>query len=78
MAAALALREHGATDNDLARRLGGDDRVPLSTAQIEDLLSRSADFVGLAADQVDRFSRRVDDLVAKWPAANQVEKSPLL
>ncbi len=78
VAAALALREHGATDNDLARRLGGDDRVPLSTDQIEDLLSRSADFVGLAADQVDRFSRRVDDLVARWPAANQVEKSPLL
>ncbi len=78
VAAALALREQGATENDLVQRLGGDDRVPLSTAEIEELLSRGADFVGLAADQVDRFSRRVDDVVARWPAAGEVEKSPLL
>ena len=52
--------------------------MPLSTAEIEELLSRGADFVGLAADQVDRFSRRVDDAVARWPAAAEVEKSPLL
>ena len=78
VAAALALREQGATENDLARRLGGDGRVPLSTAWIEELLSRSADYVGLAADQVDRFSDRVDDLVARWPEAREVEKGPLL
>ena len=77
VAAALALREQGATENDLVQRLGGDDRVPLSTAEIEELLSRGADFVGLAADQVDRFSRRVDDVVARWPAAAEVE-NPLL
>ena len=78
VAVALAMREQGAVENDLALRLGGDDRVPLRTAQIEDLLSRSADYVGLAPEQVDRFSGRVRDLVARWPGANQVEKSPLL
>ena len=78
VAAALAMREQGATENDLARRLGGDDRVPLTTARIEDLLSRGADYVGLAAGQVDRFSSRVGDLVARWPEAKAGEKSPIL
>ena len=78
VAAALAMREEGATDNDLVRRLGEDSRVPLSAATIGDILSRSTDFVGLAADQVTGFSRRVDELVARCPASRDIVKDRLL
>lgn len=78
VAAALALRESGARENDLAWRLGQDPRVPLSREEIEQLLARSADFVGLAAPQVDGFARQVDGLVARWPASKDVVKSRLL
>jgi adenylosuccinate lyase len=77
VAAALAMRE-GAFDNDLARRLGEDGRIPLSAAEIADVLSHSADFVGLAGPQVDAFSAQVDDLVNRYPEAQTVVKSRLL
>lgn len=77
VAAALAMRQ-GATDNDLSLRLGEDQRVPLTQEQIENVLSRSADFVGLAGPQVDAFSRSVDDCLRRHPDANRVVKSRLL
>jgi adenylosuccinate lyase len=77
IAAALAMREEAA-DNDLAQRLGADDRVPLQTAQVMEVLSHSADFIGLAGPQVDTFSRQVDDLVERYPEAGTIVKSRLL
>ncbi len=77
IAAALAMREEAA-DNDLAQRLGTDDRMPLQTAQVMEVLSRSADLIGLAGPQVDAFSRQVDDLVERYPEASTVVKSRLL
>jgi adenylosuccinate lyase len=77
VAAALALRA-GGTDNDLAERLGGDERIPLSAGQIGQVLSRSADFVGLAREQVDRFSADVDAAVQRHPGAADIVKSRLL
>jgi adenylosuccinate lyase len=77
VSSALALRE-GAEHNDLSRRLGEDDRVPLSAAEIDEVLSHSADFVGLAGPQVDTFSRQVDDLIGRYPDAERVVKSRLL
>lgn len=77
VAAALALRA-GGTDNDLAERLGDDDRIPLSAEQIGQVLSRSADFVGLAREQVDGFSAEVDAAVERHPGAAGIVKSRLL
>jgi adenylosuccinate lyase len=77
VAAARAMRA-GSADNDMARRLGEDLRIPLSTAEIADVLSHSADFVGLAGPQVDAFSLQVDDLVNRHPEAQTVVKSRLL
>ncbi len=77
VAAALAMRA-GAIDNDLSHRLGEDARVPLSMAEIADILSHSADFIGLAGPQVDAFSRQVDDLVKRHPDAQTIVKSRLL
>lgn len=77
VAAALALRE-GAVDNDLSRRLGADDRVPLSAAEIDNVLARGTDFIGLAGPQVDAFSRQVDDLIQRHPDAQTIVKNRLL
>lgn len=77
VAAALSMRE-GVVGNDLPRRLGDDDRVPLSEVEIDDILSRSADFIGLAGPQVDTFSRQVDELVGRHPEAENIVKSRLL
>lgn len=77
VAAALAMREQAA-DNDLSRRLGADGRVPLSAAEIDDVLSRSADFIGLAGPQVDAFAQQVHDLVGRYPEAGNIVKSRLL
>lgn len=63
VAVALALRESGAEGNDLNERLGADDRIPLDTAAIEDLMKDSASFVGAAADQVDAFVAEVGRVV---------------
>ncbi|SVE24197.1 uncharacterized protein METZ01_LOCUS477051, partial [marine metagenome] len=59
-------------------RLGDDGRVPLSEVEIDDILSRSADFIGLAGPQVDTFSRQVDELVGRHPEAENIVKSRLL
>ena len=77
VAAALSMRE-GVVGNDLPRRLGDDGRVPLSEVEIDDILSRSADFIGLAGPQVDTFSRQVDELVGRHPEAENIVKSRLL
>ena len=69
VAVALEMRERagGVVDNDLSRRLGEDIRIPLSTEEIEAILSNSGNFIGLAADQVNGFVAQVDDLVKRYP-----------
>ncbi|HEU5080784.1 MAG TPA: adenylosuccinate lyase [Opitutaceae bacterium] len=54
LAAAKALRSGGG-DADLIGRLAGDERLKLSRAQIEAILSDSDRFVGAAPQQVDIF-----------------------
>jgi len=77
VAAALSMRE-GAVVNDLTERLGADERVPLTNAEIGSVLAQSADFIGLAGPQVDAFSRQVDDLVQRYPESATIAKSRLL
>ncbi|MFC1525361.1 adenylosuccinate lyase [Candidatus Latescibacterota bacterium] len=78
VAVALRMREEGVADNDLAARLGQDERVPLSQGEIEQILKRSGDFVGRAGPQVDAFVQEVEALEARYPEAAAVEKGPLL
>ena len=75
---ALRMREEGQTENDLASRLGADDRIPLSEAEINGILREAGDFVGMAREQVDAFVAAVGELVARYPEARDVEKSRLL
>jgi adenylosuccinate lyase len=78
VAVALEMREKGLTHNDLAQRLGGDPRLPLETEEIGDILHQSQAFLGMAARQVDLFTRAVDDLAAAYPAAGQIRQERLL
>ncbi len=78
VAVALEMREQGRIDNDLARRLGGDERVPFTEEEIGVILADSRAFTGLARQQVDAFVQRVDEIVRRHPEAREVEKSRLL
>ncbi|MEE2659121.1 MAG: adenylosuccinate lyase [Candidatus Latescibacterota bacterium] len=78
VAAALDMREQTGPAKDLAARLGADSHIPLSSGQIEEILSRGRDFTGQASGQVDGFSAQVDSVVSRYPAAKDVRKSRML
>jgi len=78
VAVALEMREQGRIDNDLANRLGNDERVPLTEKEIENILADSRAFTGLARQQVDAFVQQVDEIVQQYPESRNVEKSRLL
>ena len=69
VAAALAMRETGQTDNDLVDRLAADDRLPLDRAALDSLLADRLGFVGTAEDQVTRFVESVGAVAARHPEA---------
>ena len=78
VAVALEMREQGQVDNDLAERLGNDARLPLTTVEIQAILEDSRAFTGMAQAQVDTFSTAVQALLDRFPAAREIEKSPML
>jgi adenylosuccinate lyase len=78
VAAALALREKGQANNDLAERLANDDRFPLTHDEINQVLAQSRSLTGLAEKQVEAYSKRVDELALAHPQAREVQKGRLL
>jgi adenylosuccinate lyase len=66
---ALAMREKGATDNDLFDRLASDARLGLTRAEIDALVADRSAFTGLASDQMAAVAARVAEVVARHPAA---------
>lgn len=78
VAAALRLREQGASDNDLMIRLSSDDRLGLSQTQLNEILSAPIDFVGLAPLQVQDFVQSVAAVVATDPSAVSYRPSDIL
>lgn len=69
VAVALEMRNDGRQDNDLLDRLGGDVRIPLTRADLDDLLSERLAFVGAAPGQVAAFAASVEKLAGQDPAA---------
>jgi adenylosuccinate lyase len=65
---ALALRA-GSGENDLFERLGADDRLGLSAAQIEQVVGEPLSFTGAAVAQVNEVVRRVGELAKRHPDA---------
>ncbi|MGH3431733.1 MAG: adenylosuccinate lyase [Thermocrispum sp.] len=78
VAAALAMREEGAADNDLLDRLAADPALPLGRAELDALLAEPLSFTGLAAAQVDAVVRRVDEVIKRYPDAATYSPAPIL
>ena len=78
VATALAMREGGAADNDLLRRLGEDPRVPLTTEQLTQLVSEPLQFVGTARAQVQQYVSRAEQLARSYPEAMAYQPDPIL
>ena len=78
VAVALAMREAGQADNDLAARLAADDRIPLSQQQIDELLAQPLTFTGLATTQVDAMLGQIADVVAAHPGAADYRPGAIL
>jgi adenylosuccinate lyase len=68
VAAALSLRE-GGTHNDVLDRLAADNRLGLTTEQLDSLVAEPVTFTGAAVDQVRTVVRRVEEVVARHPQA---------
>jgi len=69
VAVALDMRARGVAQNDLMERLAADDRVPLDQSGLGRLLADPASFTGTAGSQVDAFTARVAERVARDPVA---------
>ncbi|HVX19015.1 MAG TPA: adenylosuccinate lyase [Acidimicrobiales bacterium] len=78
VAVALEMREQGLEHNDLLDRLAADDRLGLSSEQLDAAVGEPLSFVGTAARQVDAFVRRVQEVVASDPAAARYHPEPIL
>jgi len=78
VAVALAMREQGATGNDLLDRLAGDARLGLSRAQLEELVADPTTLTGAAEAQVAAVVSRVAKVVDRYPHAATYTPAPIL
>lgn len=78
VAVALAMRERGASDNELIERLGADPRIPLAREALAALLREPLDFVGTARSQVQRFTEQVRSITERYPHALAYEPAGIL
>ncbi|MBS1848088.1 MAG: adenylosuccinate lyase, partial [Actinobacteria bacterium] len=69
VAMALAMREQGATRNDLMARLAADPRLGLDAGALDSVLDEPLGFVGTAPEGVAAFVERVGALVDAAPEA---------
>ena len=78
VALALEMREEGLKENDLAHRLGNDPRIPFSQHEVQNLFQESENYLGLAAEQVDQFTREAGELSERYPQSAHLGKNRLL
>jgi adenylosuccinate lyase len=78
VAVALAMREAGATGNDLFDRLAADERLPLDADELTVLLGDPLEFVGSAPRQIRSFVEQVEAVVARHPEAAAYVAPPIL
>ncbi len=69
VAVALDMREGGAEASDLLQRLGSDERLGLSAADLAALVDEPLTFTGAAVHQVDAVVRRIEALAKQHPEA---------
>jgi adenylosuccinate lyase len=78
VAAALALREQGLTENDLLDRLAADDRLPLHREDLDRLLADRLSFTGVATGQVASVVKQVENVLTRFPEAADYVPEPIL
>ncbi|MBX6722685.1 MAG: adenylosuccinate lyase [Dactylosporangium sp.] len=78
VAVALAMREKGVATNDLLDRLAADERLRLTRAELDELVSDVTAFTGLASAQVRAVADRVAAVVAAHPDAAAYVPPPIL
>jgi adenylosuccinate lyase len=78
VAVALAMREQGASDNDLFDRLAADPRLPLDRAALDALAGEPLSFAGAAESQVAAFVADAAIVVADHSDAAAYRPEPLL
>ncbi|MFL6070453.1 MAG: adenylosuccinate lyase [Actinomycetes bacterium] len=78
VAVALEMREKGIERNDLIERLGSDERLGLSAADIEGLVSEPLSFTGTAVEQIATVVGRVAGIVAEHTEAAQYRPGDIL
>jgi adenylosuccinate lyase len=78
VAVALAMREAGSDRNDLLDRLAADPRLPLGRGDLDALVAEPLSFTGAAGAQVAEVVRRVEEVVARHPAAAAYDPAPIL
>lgn len=69
VAVALEMRETGRVDNDLMARLARDERLGLTHAELDALLTAPLALSGSARSQVERLVERVAGLAVQHPEA---------
>ena len=75
---ALEMREKGAERNDLFERFAADDRLGLTAADLDALVTDPLSFTGAASAQIDSVVRRVEELVAAHPVAARYRPGAIL
>jgi adenylosuccinate lyase len=78
VAVALAMRERGATRNDLFDRLAADDRLGLTRDDLDALVADRTSFTGAAHAQVAAVVQRVEKVVSRYPDAAAYAPAPIL
>jgi adenylosuccinate lyase len=80
VAVALAGREGSVEPGggELLARLAGDERFPLSRAELDGLLADPLSFAGAAADQAREVVARVEAVVSRYPEAAAYDPEPIL
>ena len=78
VAVALEMREKGADRNDLLTRLAADERLGLTTADLDGLVAEPLSFTGTAVDQVTTVVQRVATVVGENFEAAQYRPGDIL
>lgn len=78
LAAVRALQDGTAGDNDLAGRLAGDPRIGLTRNEIDAIIARGREQVGLAHAQTDAFIRAVTAIESAHPDAARYTPGEIL
>ncbi|HEY2812540.1 MAG TPA: adenylosuccinate lyase [Acidimicrobiales bacterium] len=78
IAVALEQRESGAQGNDLLQRLATDDRLRLSSHDVDAIVADPLSFTGAATAQVRTFLDRVAEVTARHPDAARYAAEPIL